>query len=90
MPHISAIALDDKSIVRRTPEVEHERKVAIADLLESNHFEVVQPAISGPYELLLKVRENRLSMVITPPDGAVPFDITLMIQPFRGILAIIS
>ena len=32
------ITIDEKSIVRWSPEVEHERNVAVFDLLESNEF----------------------------------------------------
>ena len=38
---IVSLELDQKSIVRWSPEVEHERNVAIFDLLESNHFKLV-------------------------------------------------
>ena len=46
------ITLDEESIGRTTPEIEHEREVAIFDLLESNVFELEQGA-GGPYTLKL-------------------------------------
>ena len=38
---IVKITLDEGSFLRRRPEVEHEREVALFDLLEKNHFELV-------------------------------------------------
>lgn len=43
------IDLDESSIGSHTLEVDHERKVAIFDLLEENHFELINgpPAPTG-------------------------------------------
>ena len=53
------ITLDERSVVRRSPDVEHERAVAIYDLLEENSF---APAgeFDGPFHLHLGIEENRL------------------------------
>nr|WP_170245090.1 UPF0262 family protein [Pararhodospirillum oryzae] len=52
------ITLDERTFVRRRPEVEHERAVAIFDLLEDNRFAVV--GLDGPYRLALSLEDNRL------------------------------
>ncbi len=57
------ITLDEKSVVRRSPEVEHERRVAIFDLLEDNYFAPAD-AGKGPYHLHLAIEDNRLVMRI--------------------------
>ena len=44
--HLINITLDERSMVRRTPEIEHERAVAIYDLLEDNRFAL--PKREGP------------------------------------------
>ena len=49
-PASSALELDQKSIVRWSPEVEHEREVAIFDLLEDNHFRPGR-RFPGPYRV---------------------------------------
>ncbi len=56
---IAEIFLDEQSVISRSPQVEHERKVAIYDLLEENHFD---PAgdFEGPFNLHLDIRENRM------------------------------
>ena len=64
MYYIHKIDLDDASIIRRTPEVEHERAIAIADILEGNHFRPLEISDVGPYALFISVAENRLSLYI--------------------------
>ena len=46
------VQLDETAVVRRSQDIEHERKVAIFDLLEDNHF-VPQGSPGGPYVLHL-------------------------------------
>ena len=53
---IVEIQLDSASIVRWSREVEHERQVAIFDLMEHNSFELVDD-FAGPYRVLLSLRE---------------------------------
>ena len=62
------IRLDDHNFVARNPEVEHERRIAIYDLLEDNSFEILG-SDRGPYSLLLKRREARLIFGVSGDDG---------------------
>jgi uncharacterized protein (UPF0262 family) len=79
------VQLDEQTVGRRSPEVEHERAIAIYDLLEDNYFEPVGCA-EGPYKLKLSLEENRLIFDIQDADqnhlGRVP----LPILPFRRII----
>ena len=59
---IARIFLDEKSIIRRSPEVEQERAAAIYDLLESNHFAPMGGG-DGPFHLHLRV-EDRSRLVL--------------------------
>ena len=52
--------LDEDSIARCTPDIEHERNVAIYDLLERNSFELLKEGASGPYTLQLALEDKRL------------------------------
>ncbi len=63
-----AVTLDEKSIGRSNEDVEHEREVAIYDLLEQNSF---APAghDGGPYALVLSVNGNRLVFDIRQQNG---------------------
>lgn len=82
---ISAIALDEKSVVSRTPAIEQEREVAISDLLEKNRFKPKGSA-TGPYRLALSVKENRLVFDIAREEGVRVGRILLSLSPFRGIV----
>ncbi|MBC6441379.1 MAG: UPF0262 family protein [Rhodospirillales bacterium] len=83
---IADIELDDRLVVRRSPEVEHEMAVAIFDLLEENLFEPTAAA-PGPYRVRLTIRDGR-SLVFGITDGSgqpVP-DVTLSLKLFRRIV----
>ncbi len=82
---ISAIVLDEKSVLSRTPAIEQEREVAISDLLEGNHFKP-KGSTGGPYRLALSVKENRLVFDITRESGVRVARILLSLTPFRGIV----
>ena len=79
------IILDEKSMVRRSPEVEHERAVAVYDLLEENAFKLID-ADGGPYVLHLGIEENRLVFDVRGPDDTSYRKIMLSISPFRTIV----
>ena len=61
------VTLDEASIGRNNAEVEHEREVAIFDLLEKNRF-ALEAHEAGPYTLRLSLVDNRL--VFTVGDEA--------------------
>src|SRR6202047_3610911 len=82
---IGGLTLDEHTVVRRSPDIEHERAVAIFDLLEENHFAPVS-GCSGPYHLHLAIEENRLSIEIRSMANGANETITLPLAPFRGIV----
>jgi uncharacterized protein (UPF0262 family) len=82
---IAGITLDEHTVVRRSPDIEHERAVAIFDLLEENHFAPVS-GCNGPYHLHLAIEENRLSIEIRSTANGSIETITLPLAPFRGIV----
>ena len=79
------IRLDDHNFVARNPEVEHERRIAIYDLLDDNSFEILG-SDRGPYSLLLTRREARLIFGVSGDDGAPVVDISLSLPSFRKII----
>lgn len=83
---ISKIELDEPSVVRRSPEVEHERAVAIYDLLEDNSFAPAGDDQGGPYELRLRIEENRLLFDISDPARGGNYQIWLAMSPFRRVV----
>jgi uncharacterized protein (UPF0262 family) len=56
---ICSIVIDEKSLASAGPDAEHERKVAIFDLLEQNSFRVIGHE-GGPYDVVLSLEDNRL------------------------------
>jgi uncharacterized protein (UPF0262 family) len=79
---IAALELDQKSIVRWSPEVEHERNVAVFDLLEANHFKLVG-GFDGPYRVLLSLRESNLVMDVRKDGEGESAEVVLATRPFR-------
>ncbi|HEY1632054.1 MAG TPA: UPF0262 family protein [Rhizomicrobium sp.] len=82
---ISSIQLDEKSVVRRTREIEQEREIAIYDLLEENSFQLAE-SDGGPYKLILGVEENRLIFDIRLEDDSEHGRVMLSLTPFRTVI----
>ena len=64
---IKAVKLDPDGLSGASAEVEHERRVAIYDLVEESDFRP-SGAEGGPYEVMLGLKDNRLSMDVEGPD----------------------
>src|SRR6186997_3267208 len=79
------IALDEESMARRTPEIEHERAVALFDLLEDNDFCLVDGE-PGPYTLRIAIFEQRLVFSVHAADDRKLRDIVLSLTPFRKVV----
>ena len=75
----------DESIGRSTPDVEHERAVAIFDLLEENSFEPSGHA-GGPYHLKLSLMDQKLVLAVTSEAGDAVATHILSLTPFRRII----
>ena len=82
---ISKIDLDERSLAPATADIEHERKVAIYDLIEENFFEPVG-AGPGPFELYLSYAERRLVFDVRRDGGDAIGQIHLSMTPFRKII----
>jgi uncharacterized protein (UPF0262 family) len=82
---IAEITLDEHTVIRRNRDIEHERAVAIFDLLEDNRF---APASGrcGPFRLHLAIEENRLRVEVRSLADGGAETITLPLAPFRGIV----
>jgi uncharacterized protein (UPF0262 family) len=80
-----AVTLDESSIGRSNPDVEHERAVAIYDLIEENRFAPAGDE-NGPYALTIAIADNRLVFDIRRPDGDPVVTHMLSLSPFRRIV----
>ena len=82
---IVKIELDEKSLARAPADIEHERKVAIYDLLEENHFEP-NGGGEGPFELYLSIVDRRLVLDVRREGGEKVGQVHLSLTPFRKII----
>lgn len=76
------VTLEEDPRIRLSPEVRHERAVAVYDLLAENRF-ALKGDDRGPYALKLSIQENRLVLDVGNTEEA-PLDrIMLPLTPFR-------
>jgi uncharacterized protein (UPF0262 family) len=80
-----AVTLDENSIGRSNPDVEHERAVAIYDLIEENSFTPHGDA-DGPFALHLSITGSRLMFDIRRADGTPVMAHLLSLTPLRRIV----
>ncbi len=80
---LQSVVIDPASLAPVTQDVEHERKVAIFDLLEANTFRP-EDADQGPYDLIIALVDNRLALRVTGPA----YDRThlLSLSPFKSVV----
>ena len=83
--HIANITLDESSIKKRSKQAQHERDVAIADLLDDNCFEPLCMK-SGPYNVVLGIEEGKLIMGVHSPQEQKYSKVVLSVAPLRGII----
>jgi len=79
------VVLDDTSIAKATPDVEHERAVAIFDLIEENSFTPVGDE-GGPYKLVLSVVDAKLVFDISRENDEKVVMHVLSLTPFRKVI----
>jgi uncharacterized protein (UPF0262 family) len=80
-----SVQLDEASIGRANEDIEHEREVAIYDLLEQNTF-APGGHDGGPYALHLSVNGNRLVFDIRLEDGTPVMAHLFSLSPLRRIV----
>jgi uncharacterized protein (UPF0262 family) len=83
-PRLIEVTLDEGSIGRNNAEVEHEREVAIFDLLEKNSFAL--DGHDGPYTLHLSLADNRLVFNVGDSGRSPIQQVTLALSPFRRLV----
>lgn len=80
---LASVTLDAASLPAATAEIEHERRVAVFDLVEKNSFEPAG-AVGGPYALNLSLQDSRLVFEVTGPDYARAHGLSL--SPLKTVL----
>lgn len=79
------ITLDENSLGRGTPDQEHERAIAIYDLIERNHF-ALPDFDGGPYAAHLALVERRLVFEVRSAEGRPLITHHLSLTPFKRII----
>ncbi|WP_210497008.1 UPF0262 family protein [Microvirga antarctica] len=80
-----AITLDETSIGRGNPDQEHERAIAIYDIVEANYFALPNYE-GGPYALHVGLVENRLCFEVNSDSGERLVTHHLSLTPFRNTI----
>jgi uncharacterized protein (UPF0262 family) len=80
-----SVEIDEATLAAPSPDAEHERRVAIFDLLESNRF-AVTGAQRGPYRLVIGQLERRLALRVYDTAGGEVHTFILSLGPFRGVI----
>ena len=85
-PRIIDIELDERTILWRSADIEQERRIAIFDLIEGNHFapqRAYPDGYVGPYRIALSVEEGRLAIRIKREDDTLLETYILALGRFR-------
>ena len=82
---LSALSLDPASITRGNANIEHEREVAIFDILEANEFALVGRD-DGPYSLVLGVSDDKLVFACSPAAGGAATIVNAPLVPLRRVI----
>ena len=80
------LKLDEKNVIRRSRDIEHERSVAMYDLLDRNRFKLVDGR-TGPYIVHLALDDDGKRLVFTindEKDEEMLEQGNLLLTPFRA------
>lgn len=80
-----AVEIDEDSLAAHGPDAEHERRVAIFDLLEANSFTLIKDP-KPQYKLKLESRDGKLVMDIQDENDKQLHVFGLSLSPFRGVI----
>ena len=82
---IASIEIDEKSLAPAGPDADHERKVAIFDILEGNKFNLIGHD-GGPYNVVLSLADNRLVFDVAEADGTAVRKLMLSLTTLRRVI----
>jgi uncharacterized protein (UPF0262 family) len=80
-----SVILDEASISRGAADQEHERQIAIYDLIDENCF-ALPGRDAGPYGLKIALQDAKLVLEIADESGNPIIAHILSLTPFRGLL----
>jgi uncharacterized protein (UPF0262 family) len=80
-----SVILDEASISRGAADQEHERQIAIYDLIDENSF-VLPGRDAGPYGLKIALQDAKLVLEVADENGTPLVMHILSLTPLRGLL----
>ena len=80
-----SVTLDEASIGRGGADQEHERQIAIYDLIDENSF-ALPGRDAGPYGLKIALQDAKLVLEVADENGTQLVVHILSLTPFRGLL----
>jgi uncharacterized protein (UPF0262 family) len=82
---LDEVRLDEATIPRGVADRDHERAIAIFDLVEDNRFGV-RGRDEGPYGLTIAQSESRLTFAVRSTAGEPIAEFSVSMTPFRPLL----
>ena len=82
---LSEVFLDEDTIPRGAIAVDHERSVAIFDLIEENSFGI-PGRDDGPYTMTVSQEESKLTFDVRTSDGEPAVSIVVSMTPLRPLI----
>ena len=84
--YISELNIDEDSLPVTSIEMQHERRVAVFDLLEENLFRPIESE-RGPYTLKISLQDGRrLLLDVERTNGSPRGTYTITLVPFRRVI----
>jgi uncharacterized protein (UPF0262 family) len=80
------VLLDEATLPRLATDQDHERAVAIFDLVEENSFAVRGREEEGPYSLVVAQHEAKLNFAVRTEEGELATEFAVSMTPFRPLL----
>jgi len=88
--YIVKILLDENSLPVPTPEIQHERDLAIYDILQENKFGLDNRADkilpTGPFVLTLSIRNSLLAFIVQDEHSDKKYEIYLSLTPLKPVI----
>ncbi|MEM6410132.1 MAG: UPF0262 family protein [Pseudomonadota bacterium] len=84
--YLISVEIDQQSLAAHGPDAEHERRVAIFDLVEKNVFVLIGYEEGGPYSLFLAEADRKLVFNIRNEAGEDIYTYIFSLSPFRGVI----
>ena len=82
---LKEVVIDEAGLAAATPDIAHERRIAVFDLCEKSDF-AVPGAAEGPYALTIGIREGRMALNVKAADGAEAANHQLSLTPLRRLM----